>query len=487
MPVNPTNRSQKSETFPLFQSQLFSKKEFVNLNDLLPNNRTPHASSSSKSNASKTEQIRDHHQWSRAFNVLKMYRCAIYPELWLPMTKYMDHIAQTAALKGITPEQWLAYDRQFRLAICRNPDDVMQWSPLNTDTSGRNVHCCVALPAVAGLHGLGSPFLTSPPVTGDLNLTKSASCGIKDNVPPDCSADTAVNIGVQTAVNVNIESRSAKQKCTAVIPKTIVTPLKADAFAHFLKEHPDQQFVSYLLNILRHGADIGYRGPKRSMRTPNAASARTYATHLQTQIDAEVSLIHSVGPFSSPPFPTFVNNFLGVRPKPDGKFRILMDMSRPTGQSVNDYISKEDYSLAFCNVDDAVKLLLQLGKGALMSKFDIQHAFRLVSVRPADWHLLGYQCNGLFYFDIVLPFGSRSPPFIFCLISDAVHWVFVHVTGHKFMLHYVDDFFLATHSAAANATSHHDIQRAGRWTSNAYTSYIRTEVPLTGISFYPKD
>ncbi|XP_055354770.1 uncharacterized protein LOC129600309 [Paramacrobiotus metropolitanus] len=295
------------------------------------------------------------------------------------------------------------------------------------DTSGRNVHCCVVLPAVVGLHGLGSRFLTSPPATGDQNQTKFASCGIKANVLPACSVDTAVNIGVQTAVNANIESHSAKRKCAAVIPKDIATPLKAHAFAHFLKEHPDQQFVSYLLNILRYGADIGYRGPKRSMRTPNAASARIYAKHLQSQIDAEVSLTHSVGPFSSPPFPTFVINSLGVRPKPDGKFRILMDMSRPTGHSVNDYISKEDYSLAFCNVDDAVNILLQLGKGALMSKFDIQHAFRLVPVRPADWYLLGYQCNGLFYFDIVLPFGSRSSPFLFCLISDAVHWVFVHM------------------------------------------------------------
>ncbi|XP_055329658.1 uncharacterized protein LOC129582223 isoform X2 [Paramacrobiotus metropolitanus] len=160
MPGNPTYHIHKTNTFPQFQSQavvileslpenvktllppvddnallfkLFSKKEFVNLNDLLLNNRTPHASSSSKSNASKIEQIRDHHQWSRAFNVLKMYRCAIYPELWLPMTKYMDHIAQIAAPKGITPEQWLAYDRQFRLAICRNPDDAMQWSRKNDD------------------------------------------------------------------------------------------------------------------------------------------------------------------------------------------------------------------------------------------------------------------------------------------------------------------------------------------------------------------
>ncbi|XP_055356622.1 uncharacterized protein LOC129601767 [Paramacrobiotus metropolitanus] len=44
----------------------------------------------------------------------------------------------------------------------------------------------------------------------------------------------------------------------------------------------------------------------------------------------------------------------------------------------------------------------------------------------------------------------------------------------------------AASSAAANGTPFHDIQRAGRWRSDAYASYIRQEVPLTGISLYPK-
>ncbi|XP_055357392.1 uncharacterized protein LOC129602410 [Paramacrobiotus metropolitanus] len=244
-----------------------------------------------------------------------------------------------------------------------------------------------------------------------------------------------VNTGAPTVANVNTAISSANQK-QATVPSNIITPLKAEAFASHLIEHPDQEYVTYVLHILRHGADIGYRGPNRSLSTPNAASARMYSDHLQSQINTEISLLHSVGPFTSPPFPVFIVNSLGVRPKPDGKFRILMDMSRPAGESVNDYISKDDYSLAFCTVDDAVRMLITLGVGAFMAKFDLQHAFRLVPVRPADWHLLGYMCNGYYYFDIVLPFGSRSLPFLFCLISDAVHWIFVNVSGHLFRLHY---------------------------------------------------
>ncbi|XP_055353021.1 uncharacterized protein LOC129598954 [Paramacrobiotus metropolitanus] len=120
-----------------------------------------------------------------------------------------------------------------------------------------------------------------------------------------------------------------------------------------------------------------------------------------------------------------------------------MDLSRPFGDSVNDYISRQDYTLKFCSVDDAVKILTRLGPGALMAKVDLKHAFRLIPVHPADWHLLGYQFDNLYYFDIVLPFGLRSSPAIFNRLSDFLEWIVRHVANFADVLHYVDDFFFA--------------------------------------------
>ncbi|XP_055352887.1 uncharacterized protein LOC129598832 [Paramacrobiotus metropolitanus] len=120
-----------------------------------------------------------------------------------------------------------------------------------------------------------------------------------------------------------------------------------------------------------------------------------------------------------------------------------MDLSRPFGDSVNDYISRQDYTLKFCSVDDAVKILTRLGPGALMAKVDLKHAFRLIPVHPADWHLLGYQFDNLYYFDIVLPFGLRSSPAIFNRLSDFFEWIVRHVANFADVLHYVDDFFFA--------------------------------------------
>jgi len=73
---------------------------------------------------------------------------------------------------------------------------------------------------------------------------------------------------------------------------------------------------------------------------------------------------------------------------------------------------------------------------------DVKHAFRLVPVRPADWHLLGFKVGEGYYFDIVLPFGSRSSPFLFCMVSDAVHWIVCNQYGKDALEHYVDDFLL---------------------------------------------
>ncbi|GAU99940.1 hypothetical protein RvY_10871 [Ramazzottius varieornatus] len=72
-------------------------------------------------------------------------------------------------------------------------------------------------------------------------------------------------------------------------------------------------------------------------------------------------------------------------------------------------------------------------------------AFRLVPVRRQDWPLLGYKVLNDYHFDIVLPFGCRSSPFLFCLFSSAVHWILEKCTGHKNILHYVDDFLISGH------------------------------------------
>ena len=97
-----------------------------------------------------------------------------------------------------------------------------------------------------------------------------------------------------------------------------------------------------------------------------------------------------------------------------------MDLSRPFDSSVNDYINREDYSLDFCSVDDAIHNLITLGKGALMTKLDIKHAFRLVPVeerRTGISLVISLKIATILTLYCIL--SLRSAPYLFCLISGA--------------------------------------------------------------------
>ena len=47
------------------------------------------------------------------------------------------------------------------------------------------------------------------------------------------------------------------------------------------------------------------------------------------------------------------------------------------GESVNDGIAEEDFSLKYIKVDDAISRIMHHGRGALLAKFGIRRAFPL--------------------------------------------------------------------------------------------------------------
>lgn len=122
------------------------------------------------------------------------------------------------------------------------------------------------------------------------------------------------------------------------------------------------------------------------------------------------------------------------------KWRLILDLSSPTGHSVNDGIPKDPFSLQYISVDDAIRALVELGPGALMAKFDVESAYRNIPIHRSDRYLLGMKWQNQFYVDLVLPFGLRSAPFIFDSVAAAVEWILSHNYAVKPLFHYLDDF-----------------------------------------------
>ena len=139
--------------------------------------------------------------------------------------------------------------------------------------------------------------------------------------------------------------------------------------------------------------------------------------------------------------PNFRTNPVGIVPKKaPGKFRTISNLSFPTGSSVNDFISKEDYSLSYVTVDSAIDYILSLGPGCYLSKVDIESAFRIIPVHKSDWSLQGISWREKFYYDKNLTMGGRSSPYLFDCLSHAIEWILINNYDLSNIAHLLDDF-----------------------------------------------
>ena len=171
-------------------------------------------------------------------------------------------------------------------------------------------------------------------------------------------------------------------------------------------------------------------------------SATDHPDVIDEYLATEIAKSRVAGPFSTPRFPNLRCSPFGVIPKKGqpGKWRLILDLSSPTQHSVIDGIPKDPFSLQYIFVDDAIKILIVQGPGAVMAKFDVKSAYRNVAMRPDERHLLGMRWRDLFFVDLALPFGLRSAPFIFNSIADLVEWILKVNYSVRYLLHYLDDF-----------------------------------------------
>ena len=129
------------------------------------------------------------------------------------------------------------------------------------------------------------------------------------------------------------------------------------------------------------------------------------------------------GPFAPDEiqYPVHISRFEVIEKKNQpGKFRLIVDLSYPSGMSVNDGISPELSSMSYKKVDDVVQGIWQSVVGSMLAKIDIKNAYRVVPIHPVDRHLLAAAWRGKLFVDGALPFGLRSAPKIFTALADAL-------------------------------------------------------------------
>ena len=130
-----------------------------------------------------------------------------------------------------------------------------------------------------------------------------------------------------------------------------------------------------------------------------------------------------------------------------GEYRLIHHLSSPKGSSVNDCIDREECTVTYSDFDEAVKLVVALGRNAFMGKSDIKSAFRLLPVNPADFDLLGMCFDGQFYFDRCMPMGCSVSCAVVERFSSFLQACCRRIASSQGILHYLDDFFFVGRAA----------------------------------------
>jgi hypothetical protein len=191
----------------------------------------------------------------------------------------------------------------------------------------------------------------------------------------------------------------------------------------------DGDRLGRVLQRAEKGADIDcreyFRAPTFSSNAPDA-----YENGRQVSDAVGVWLRKGLvtGPVQEDDLPAGAKvSGIMTRTKPDGSVRIILNLSAPTGLSVNDGIDADQCPAIMSSTDQWLSVLNKAGRGCWMSKTDWADAYKHIEVREEDKDLQWFWWGGQFFREERLIFGSASSAGIF---DDAAK-IILHIVCHE--------------------------------------------------------
>ncbi|VDH90181.1 Hypothetical predicted protein [Mytilus galloprovincialis] len=184
----------------------------------------------------------------------------------------------------------------------------------------------------------------------------------------------------------------------------VSTPIRINILSKHLIDHPDPDFKQYLIDGLSSGFHTGLLTlPSSSIICKNLKSALSNPSCVSELLQSEVSKGYLLGPFDSIPYTNFRINPIGLAEhKNSKKKRLIVDLSAPHENadhpSLNELIDKEEFSLQYVTIDDAIHLIKKLGSKSWLIKTDITDAFKIMPLKQDLWPFHGIQWDNKFYF-----------------------------------------------------------------------------------------
>ena len=267
---------------------------------------------------------------------------------------------------------------------------------------------------------------TSPLLQSKLHLAPSSTNNHQDQL---CDADasqpgSSEGIHMQDDLCVDELSHSSSVgqddvmevdvNCYDEASKSWPTPLLYHRFNYYLQGY-DYYKKKDLLHIIAYGARIhsDLTTDLSQEAVYNHSSAVNNHAYVSDKIKDELSNNRIAGPFKTKPPGLIVSPLALVEKKEHGKYRLIHNLSFPKHSdskfSVNSLVPKDFSQVSYETLDDCLRIICHLGRNSLISKADIQNAFRILPVHKDDYKLLGFQWEGQFYVCPKVPLFHARP------------------------------------------------------------------------------
>lgn len=194
-------------------------------------------------------------------------------------------------------------------------------------------------------------------------------------------------------------------------------------------DFPHLTILESVCKDLSSGAVIGCSGPSRlpSFST-NAPSAFEFGPHVT---DALADWIHkgfAYGPIplAAVPHSAKINGIM-TKQKPNGSARVILNLSAPLGNAVNEGIDTTLFPTVMSSTTKWLRALHLAGRGAKMCKIDWADAYKHIAVCIADTNLQWFTWLGMAFKELCLIFGCASSAGIF----DRLAKIVVHIVAVK--------------------------------------------------------
>ena len=231
----------------------------------------------------------------------------------------------------------------------------------------------------------------------------------------------------------------------------LVSDLVIKAWEYHLSDYPDK----ILINYLKFGFPLSINDHSKLANTNinNHASAMHFPNAIAEYIAKEKACGAMLGPVDMVNSPHYHCSPILTRPKDDIKRRVIVNLSYPPGQSLNDQVTRDmfdnrPFTLKFPKIEDIVDQIL-VTEDPMLFKIDVARAFRNLRADPVDAVKLGICWADKWYIDPAIAFGWASGTSVFQMVADAISFIMAKENCKIFA--YVDDFIGVAPRAVAAA------------------------------------